>query len=365
MKKNFIALIALMVVCGADIAVAANTEFNVIDINGQQITLEAGHPSLQHWLLPAEIPQPENNKMSAERVALGEKIFFDPRLSVSGQTSCASCHAPERGWADGFPGSMRLMGERMARNSPSLVNVAFHSLYAWDGKNPSLEDQALGSQSMTGSLQAGSKEQGITDANLGVERIRKLAGYQDAFAKAYSGETVSKETIAKAIASFERSLVSRDTPFDRWLRGDAAAMTPPQVNGFRVFLDPTKGNCATCHSAPNFSDNGFHNIGLKQWGEPNADVGRFKLKAVAAMKGAFRTPPLREVGHSAPYFHDGSAARLQDVVDHYVRGGDVRSNLSPNLKPLSLTDQERADLVSFMQALSTPYVPYDFPRLPR
>ena len=124
-------------------------------------------------------------------------------------------------------------------------------------------------------------------------------------------------------------------------------------------------NCSACHNAPNFTDNGYHNIGLKQWGEANADVGRFKQAPVAALKGAFRTPPLREVGYSAPYYHDGSAARLQDVVDHYVRGGEVRTNLSPNVKQLNLTDTERADLVSFMQALNTPYEPYDFPRLPR
>ncbi len=367
MKRYGIAWGAVLVAAcaGQGPAVTGGEAQVVTDTAGQRLTLAAGHPSLRHWLLPTVVPAPEGNKTTPERVALGEMLFFDPRLSVHGQTSCSSCHLPERGWGDGFPGSMRLMGERMGRNSPTVVNVAFNTLLMWDGRNATLEQQALSSQSMTGSLQAGAKEQGVTDPNLGIDRIRKLGGYRDAFARAYPGESLSMDTAAKAIAAYERSLVSRDTPFDRWVRGDAAAMTPSQVNGFRVFVDPLKGNCAACHSAPNFTDNSFHNIGLKQWGEADADVGRFKQKPVPALKGAFRTPPLREVAATAPYFHDGSVARLQEVVAHYVRGGDVRTNLSPSMKPLTLTDQEQADLVSFMQGLTTPYVPYDVPRLPR
>ena len=260
---------------------------------------------------------------------------------------------------------MRFMGERMSRNSPSVVNVAFNNLHMWDGRNKTLEQQALSSQSMTGSLNAGAKELGITDGNLGINRIKELAAYVEAFAKAYPGEPVDKATASKAIASFERSLVTRDTPFDRWVKGDAKAMTASQVNGLRVFLDPNKGNCSVCHSAPNFTDNGFHNLGLKQFGEEKADVGRFKERAVALMKGAFRTPTLREVSTTAPYFHDGSANRLSDVVEHYVRGGDVKTNLSPNMKPLTLDAAEKADLLAFLNALSTPYVPYDYPKLPR
>jgi cytochrome c peroxidase len=366
MKRLTVVLAVLAASCAVEPPIQDGpAPVTLTDAEGKTVTLKAGHASLQRWLLPAVIPAPESNKMTPERVALGEKLFFDPRLSVSGQTSCASCHAPERGWADGLPLSMRLMGERMTRNSQTVVNVGFVSLLGWDGKSTSLEQQALNSQNMTGSLGAGSKEQGHTNDKLGIERIGKLPGYVDAFAKAYPGEAISKETAAKAIAAFERSLVSRNTPFDRWVRGDAAAMTPAQVSGFQVFVDPNKGNCAACHSAPNFTDNGFHNIGLKQWAEPKADAGRYKIKAVASMKGAFRTPTLREVGQSAPYFHDGSAPRMQDVVDHYIRGGDVHSNLSPSLKPLTLSAQERADLLAFMQALDTPYVPYDAPRLPR
>lgn len=365
MKKLGIALAALVVVWSAGNGMAGSGAVSITDHEGQIVTLEPGHPSLRQWLLPSEIPAPEANKLTPERITLGEQLFFEPRLSVHGQTSCASCHAPERGWADGLPLSMRLMGERMTRNSPTVVNVAFNSLQMWDGRNATLEAQALSSQSMSGSLNAGAKEQGISDSEQGINRIRQIKGYMEAFAKAYPGEPVDKGTASKAIAAFERSLVSRDTGFDRWVRGDASAMTASQVNGLRVFLDPQKGNCATCHSAPNFTDNSFHNIGLKQWGEANADEGRFKQKAVVSMKGAFRTPSLREIGYTAPYFHDGSAPRMKDVIDHYIRGGDVRTNLSANIKPLTLSEVERADLLAFMQALNTPYQPYDVPRLPR
>jgi cytochrome c peroxidase len=348
----------------ASLGVAAQSP-GFLDADGQPVTLQAGHPSLQRWLLPSTIPAPADNQQTQERVALGEMLFFDARLSVHGHTSCASCHLPERGWGDGFPGSMRFMGERMARNSPSVMNVAFNPLHMWDGRNRTLEQQALSSQSMTGSLNAGAKQVGINDGNVGIERIKAIKGYLDAFAKAYPGESPDKATASKAIAAFERSLVSRDTPFDRWVRGDASAMTSAQVNGLRIFLDPAKGNCSGCHSAPNFTDNGFHNIGLKQWGEADADPGRFKEKAVASLKGAFRTPSLREVATTAPYFHDGSVARLADVIDHYVRGGEVKTNLSPNMKPLALDAAERADLLAFLHALSSPAVPYDYPRLPR
>ena len=270
--------------------------------------------------------------------ALGEKLFFDARLSIHGRTSCSSCHLPERGWADGVPRSLRFMGQPTPRNSQSVVNAGFsETAYNWDGKNKSLEQQATGSQGFNGATGGGAREAGIEDPNLGIERIKGIAGYRELFAAAYPGEPVTQATAGKAIAAFERTLISRSTPFDRWVEGDAGAMTAGQVNGLRVFLDPAKGNCATCHAAPYFSDKGFHNVGLKQYGEPNADVGRFKEHPVDAMKGAFKTPGLREVEATAPYFHDGSVATLQEVVAHYVRGGDVKTNLAPEIRPLALT----------------------------
>lgn len=338
----------------------------VVDPDGATLTLAAGHPSLAKWLMPKAMPAPADNPTTPQRVALGEKLFFDARLSIHGRTSCSSCHLPERGWADGVPRSLRFMGQPTPRNSPSVVNAGFsETAYNWDGRNKSLEQQATGSQGVNGATGGGAKEAGLEDPNLGIERIKGIAGYRELFAAAYPGEPVTQATAGKAIAAFERTLISRNTPFDRWVEGDANAMTASQVNGLRVFLDPARGNCATCHAAPHFSDKGFHNVGLKQHGEPNADVGRFKEHPVEAMKGAFKTPSLREVEATAPYFHDGSVATLQEVVAHYVRGGDVKTNLAPEIKSLALTGQEQADLVEFLRALGSAPGVYDRPVLPR
>jgi cytochrome c peroxidase len=351
-----------MLCAAAPLLMAASAEpAKVVDAKGETIAvLQAGHPSLAKWLLPKEIPSPPDNKLTPERADLGKKLFFDPRLSATGQSTCASCHFPERGWSDGFPTSVRLFGEAMTRASPTMINVAFNPIHMWDGRSPTLEHQAVNGISPTGSMNAGAAK----DAKPSADNIQQIAGYRDLFARAYPGEPLNAQTIAKALSSFERTLVSRDSPFDRWVGGDARALSEAQVRGFAIFLDPAKGNCTVCHAAPNFTDNGFHNLGLKSFGKENPDVGRFKQVAVAAMKGAFRTPTLRDISLTAPYFHDGSAKTLAEVVDHYARGGDVRTNLSPNIKPLPLTPEDRTDLVAFMRALTTKPGLFQYPVLP-
>lgn len=338
----------------------------LVDAEGSVVTLVAGHPSLAKWQLPKVMPAPADNATTPARVALGEKLFFDARLSIHGRTSCSSCHLPERGWSDGVPRSLRFMGQASPRNSQTLINAGFaDSAYNWDGRNQSLEQQAVGSQGFNGATGGGAKEIGLNDPDLGIERIRSVAGYRAMFAEAYPDEPINQATAAKAIAAFERTLISNRTPFDRWVQGDASAMTERQVNGLRVFLDPRKGNCAACHSAPLFSDKSYHNIGLKQFGDADADLGRYKVQPQESMKGAFKTPSLREVAWTGPYFHDGSAATLEQVVAHYQRGGDARGNVSPVIKPLALTGEEQADLVAFLGALSSPMTVYDRPVLPR
>jgi cytochrome c peroxidase len=173
-----------------------------------------------------------------------------------------------------------------------------------------------------------------------------------------------RKTASKGIAAFERTLVSNNSPFDRWLRGDKQALTAQQVRGFRLFTDPAKGNCATCHQAPNFTDNGFHNIGLASYGRPNPDIGRFAIKPVAVLKGAFKTPTLRDIALTAPYFHDGSAKTLSEAVEQYNRGGVTKADLSPEIKPLNLSAQEIQDIAAFMQGLTTPAVSFMLPKLP-
>jgi cytochrome c peroxidase len=338
----------------------ASASDSVVDTHGDTLVLQAGHASLRKWLLPEVVPSPEDNRLTPERAALGKQLFFDPRLSGTRQSTCASCHFPERGWSDGFPKSIRFMGGVMTRASPTLVNSGYNTIFQWDGRSPTLEHQAINGASATGSMNAGPPSPVDGNAN-----ITKIRGYVEAFARAYPGEGVTPQTIAKAISSFERSIVSKDSPFDQWLRGKADALTAQQVHGFRVFVDPQKGNCSICHSAPNFTDNGFHNLGLKSFADEKPDVGRFAQRPVALMRGAFKTPQLRDVAETAPYFHDGSARTLEAVVEHYAKAGEVRTNLSPNMKALPLTAEDKAALVAFMRGLSTRHPVFVYPVLPK
>jgi cytochrome c peroxidase len=226
----------------------------------------------------------------------------------------------------------------------------------WDGRKSSLEDQAMGPME--------SMDEMAMDLKLLFAWLERTPGYKRAFAQAYPGEAIDHKTASKALAAFERTLVSNDSPFDRWLRGDAKSMTPQQVRGFRVFSDPAKGNCAACHHAPNFTDNGFHNIGLASHARANPDMGRFIIRPVAAMRGAFKTPTLRDVALTAPYFHDGSATTLMDAIDHYDRGGVSAADRSAQIRPLNLTRADVADIAAFLQALTTPAKPFVLPVLP-
>ena len=317
-------------------------------------------PAITQWMLPPMPPSPGDNLWSEERSQLGAMLFFDARLSYNGQVSCGWCHAPERGWSDGMQVAVRFPGNPGRVGSPSLANVGYNTIFMWDGRQPSLEQQALGTLGPTSDVNIGAK--GKTEDV--VTRIASITGYRSAFEAAYPGEGITAQTIAKALASFQRSIVSRNSPFDRWVAGEAAAMTPQQVSGFRIFTDPSRGGCAVCHQPPNFTDNGFHNIGLRSYGEGNPHPGRGKHRPIRVMHGAFKTPALRDVALSAPYFHDGSAATLADVVEHYARGGEVTLNLSPSFRKAPLSTQDKADLVAFLQALTTPAKPFAYPVLP-
>ena len=318
-------------------------------------TFEAGHASLQDWLMPA-VPTPPDNAVNPARVELGKKLFFDPRLSGDSNMSCATCHNPLFGWSDGLPTAKGFKSKVLGRASPTVVNAAYNTLQMWDGRKKSLEDQAMGPM-------MSNDEMNMNIPQL-IKSLQNNPVYKADFAAAYPGEPVNEITVAKALSSFERTVISNNSPFDRWVKGEAKALTAQQVNGFKIFVNPDKGNCAVCHSAPNFSDSGFHNIGLASFGHENPDVGRYAEKPLAVMKGAFKTPTLREISRTAPYFHDGSATTLEQVTEHYVRGGEVTTNLAPNMKKLNLNAQEQADLVAFLHALNTQPQPFVLPELP-
>ncbi|MBI2772420.1 MAG: c-type cytochrome [Burkholderiales bacterium] len=308
----------------------------------------------KHWRLAA-VPMPRDNPGTPARIDLGKALFFDPRLSGNGATSCASCHNPSLGWADGLKKAAGVGGAVLGRATPTITNTGYNTQFMWDGRAKSLEDQALGPMKAADEMN--------TDFPAMLERLRSQAGYVKMFEMAYPGEGISEATLAKALAAFERTVTSRNSPFDRWLAGDSRAMTQAQWRGYKVFSDPARGNCATCHSAPNFTDNGFHNIGIASTG--TADPGRYGIRKVASMRGAFKTPTLRDIELTAPYFHDGSAATLLDVVKHYERGGDDQSNLSADMKPLKLTEQDRTDLIAFLKALTGRPAKITAPELPR
>jgi cytochrome c peroxidase len=313
---------------------------------------KAGHPSLKGFLL-GSVQHPENNQPSPERIALGKSLFFDPRLSGEGNMSCASCHNPGMGWSDGLPTARGVKSSVLRRATPTILNTGHNSIQMWDGSKKTLEDQVMGPMRSDEEMNMDiSKLFGWLNAN---------EGYKAMFAKAYPGEPINESTLSKAVATFQRTVVSNNSPFDKWVKGEAKALTTQQVDGFKIFMG--KANCVACHSEANFTDNGFHNLGLASFGNANPDMGRHTLRPLNAMKGAFKTPTVREVARTAPYFHDGSAKTLMDVVEHYDRGGDVTSNLSPNIKPLNLTKEEKLALVAFMQSLSSPYKAEQIPEL--
>ena len=298
----------------------------------------------KEWILPEKPGEPADNIATAERVALGRKLFFDKRIGRDGNMSCATCHDPTKGWADGLPTAQGFRGKQLKRATPTIVNTGYNKIFMWDGRKKSLEDQ------VTGPME--SKDEMNTNMDVIFKLIAGFDGYKAAFQKAYPGQGINKDTVSKAIAAFERTIVTRETPFDRWLQGDKNAMTREQVEGFKIFISEDRGNCVACHQPPNFTDDGFHNIGLKANAKEIPDPGRFRIRPVKSMYGAFKTPTLRDVAITAPYFHDGSAKTLMDVVEHYVRGGDEKKNLSTNMKKLDLTKKEKKALVSFMEALT-------------
>lgn len=319
-------------------------------------TISPGHESLAEWSLASEPPHPEGNAPTAERVDLGKKLFFDPRLSFDGNMSCASCHNPMLGWSDGQATARGLKSAVLDRATPTIINTAYNTIQMWDGRAKTLEEQA------TGPLDA--ELEMAMDTETLFSWLQSNASYRDAFEAAYPGEGITRDTYSKAVASFERTIISNSSPFDHWVEGDASAMTEQQVRGFKLFIDEEKGNCAVCHSGGNFTDNGFHNLGLLSFDDEEPDMGRHHIVPIGLMKGAFKTPTLRDVFLTPPYFHDGSAETLLEVVDHYVTGGQVDTNVSPNMKALELTEQERLDIVAFMEALTSPQQNVSLPLLP-
>jgi cytochrome c peroxidase len=305
---------------------------------------------LQEKYAEPEIKEPILNKANEYRVKLGKTLFFDPRLSGSNWISCATCHNPAMGWSDGLPTGIGEGQKALRRATPTIINTAYNHLQMWDGRFRSLEDQAMGPIGSSGEMNQNPEEL--------VKELKAIPGYVEMFNDAYPGRGVTKDTISMALASFERTIISAKSPFDRWIAGDENAISREAKRGFKLFEG--KAHCATCHSGYNFTDDGFHNIGLK-----SSDMGRFAVKAVDVSKGAFKTPTLRNIEQTAPYMHNGAYDSLEDVIDHYVRGGDVKTNLSPNFKKAELSKYEKADLLAFLKTLTGEPLEITYPDMPK
>ncbi len=300
---------------------------------------------------PQFIPFPKGDAYTAEKAELGKKLYFDTRLSQARVLSCASCHNPAYAWGDGQPKGIGHLMNTLGRRSPSIINAAYGQIFMWDGRMGTLEQQALGPIT-------GDTEMALSLKEL-VTRIKAIPEYKPLFDAAFPGEEINADNVARAIATFERTVVSERAPFDAWIDGDAKAISESAKRGFVLFN--TKAQCNQCHSSWRFTDDSFHDIGL-----PSDDVGRGKfLPSVAQAQYAFKTPGLREISRRAPYMHDGSLPTLAAVVDHYNSGGVARDSRSEFVKPLGLTTQEKADLVAFMQTLTSDMDSTTIPVLPR
>jgi len=284
----------------------------------------------------------DDNPMSDDKIALGKLLYFDKRLSKNMTVSCASCHNPFHGFTDPARTSAGVAQQLGRRNSPTVINRLFSADQFWDGRAKDLEAQAHGP--LTNPVEMAMSAEGDV-----VERVQQVKGYAPLFAKAFGDPAIDMTRIARAIAAYERTVVSGDSPYDRFQAGDHDALSASAVRGLALFNG--KANCKACHAGFNFTDENYNDIGVGQ-DKPTPDAGRYEVTKKDEDRGKFKTPTLRNVSETAPYMHDGSEATLAGVIDFYDRGGIGNPNLSKEIKPLHLTASEKRDLVAFLQALT-------------
>ena len=326
----------LLVVCGGCHGARSHRPITAV----VSIKVPLGLPALQ---IPA------NNPPTVEAIALGRELFYDKRVSSNDSLSCASCHAPQLGFTDGRAVSMGAVGTLGLRNAPTLLNAAYSSPLFWDGRAPNLEEQA-------GAPIADPVEMNQSHKDF-VSRLAATA-YKGEFEKVFGPGPITIEKVEMALASFERTLLSGNSAFDRYeYAGDGTALTPAALRGMAVFKDATRGNCAVCHTLGKqdalFTDNKFHNTGIGVDADSaTVDTGRARVTHQQGDEGAFRTPTLRNVAITGPYMHNGSLKTLKDVVDFYAGGGNSNPGLDREMKAIHLTGEDRTDLVAFLQSLT-------------
>jgi cytochrome c peroxidase len=300
----------------------------------------APEPKVPLGLLP--VPWPADNPYSPDKAELGRALFFDPRLSQDSKVSCANCHMPKYAFGDGLKVSEGFQGQTGRRNAPTVINRAYSLAQFWDGRAATLEEQVKGPIENP-------VEMALT-LDAAVERLRRIPGYAAWFERVFGTRDFTIEHVTKAVATFERTVLSGNSPYDRYKAGDKKAMSAAQVRGMKVFFE--KAKCDQCHEGINFTTNAFHNLGVGM-DKPNPpDLGRYEITKDPKDWGAFKTPTLRDVALTAPYMHDGSLKTLEEVVEFYNRGGIPNQNRDEKITALRLSERDRKDLVEFLKALS-------------
>jgi cytochrome c peroxidase len=294
---------------------------------------------------------PADNPMSREKVELGKWLYYDKRLSGDGSRSCYSCHLKEKGLTDGLPKAVGAYEAKLPRSSPTMWNIGYHKEFYWDGRSASLEAQCMAA--WTGGNMGVTGRDGRPSTKDIAAKLNGIAGYQQMFQKVFR-EDATPENVCKAISAFERTIVAQDSAWNRFKNGNEKALSPQARRGWIVFSE--KAKCTNCHDGALLTDFQYHNVGVGMEGDKAADGGRFNKTKEEKDTGAFKTPTLLDVARSAPYFHDGSKATLEEAVDFMLNGGQKNKyHDSKNLEPRKVTAQERADLLAFLRSLTVNY----------
>jgi cytochrome c peroxidase len=343
-SRNFRTAFFLLIVTGTSLLVCAQDQKS-------SPLMPIGKPvQIQTPLGLPPVPIPPDNPPTAETVALGRRLYYDPILSFDNTVSCATCHGPQFGFADPKPVSEGVGKKTGTRHSPTVINSAYFTVQFWDGRAPSLEKQA------EGPVQNPVEMANTLDTV--VRRLNADPSYKQEFEKAWGSGPITYEMVEKSIASFERTVISGNSPFDRWKYGhDEKAVDASVKRGFVVFTSKKKGDCAACHTVGDkyalFTDNKFHNVGVGVDMGQFTDVGLYAVTHNEADKGKFKTPSLRNIAQLAPYMSDGSLKDLKQAIDFYIGAGNSNPNLDKEIHVLDfLSGQERADLEAFLRSLT-------------
>jgi cytochrome c peroxidase len=325
----FLLAVALIAACNSNVTETTNSSVFTPEIQ----------PLPQPLSTYEAMSVPADNPMTQEKVALGRQLFFDERLSADGSRSCYSCHVCEKGLTDGLPKAIGALNKQLPRSSPTLWNIGYHKEFYWDGRSGSLEKQALAA--WTGANMSAKADEIVT-------KLNALEGYRTQFQKVFQSDA-TPDNVVKAIAAYERTIISGNTAWDRWKAGDNQAISQSAWRGWNIFQAI---KCNNCHDGVLFTDQQYHNVGIGM-DQKEPDPGRGKVTNRPEDTGAFKTPTLRDIAKSAPYFHDGSAATLEEAVDIMLAGGKPNAHLDKkNLQPHKLLPEQREDLLNFLRSLS-------------